>query len=237
MANVLALAQRVCNGRQIPLSKPDALYGASTEDAAVLGELFNEVAETLMLAYTWQEIQGRHTITGDGSTTAWSLPSDFDRMDAKSKLYSSNFAAPLQKISSLDKWIELDTLTAATVHPRWIIYGGQLHIKDALATGVTVEFPYIKNTPVLDADGITYQETFDADTDTFVLNDKLLRLGVIWHWREQNGLPYAEDLESFEVLKAKLITSNKGSETLAMGRPRIPAGVTISSPFTIDPDA
>ena len=36
-----------------------------------------------------------------------------------------------------------------------------------------------------------------ADGDTFVLDERLLRLGMIWQWKAQKGSPYAEDMGTY----------------------------------------
>ena len=36
-----------------------------------------------------------------------------------------------------------------------------------------------------------------ADGDSFVLDERLLKLGMIWQWKANKGSPYAEDMATY----------------------------------------
>ena len=237
MASVLEIAQKITADRRVPLAVPSVLFGGSTQDAVVLRNVINEMARRIARAHNWEMLKKIATVTGDGTATAFARPTDYDRMDKKAQLWSSTFSRPFTKVDSLDKWVELDALAYDTVVNRWIMYGGEIHIKEALASGVTAQYPYISNTPVLDGNGTTQKAAFDSDEDTWRLDDELLELGTIWQYRETKGLPYAEDMATYERAKAKRIMEDKGARTIKVGKPRIPPGVTIASPYSIDPNA
>jgi hypothetical protein len=74
---------------------------------------------------------------------------------------------------------------------------------------------------------------FTQDTDTFVLNDRLLKLGLIWYWKQQKGQPYAEDLETYQTALSQLIGADKGSNLLEVGTRRLPADVSMAYPGVV----
>lgn len=230
MATVLAIAQRVC--QKIGLTQPSSVFGNSDRSYQELAEVLNDMGERIARAHYWQTLKGIATITGDGSTTAFNLPSDYSRQDDKAELWSAALETPLTHITTLDKWLELEVQDFDFVINAWTIYGDQLHVKPALGSTVTAQYAYLKNTWAKASDA-SFKTAFDNDTDEFRLDDDLLRLGAIWQWRESKGLPYAEDMSNYERRLSKLISQDKGSRTIRIGANRLPRGVRIAYPQAI----
>ena len=93
----------------------------------------------------------------------------------------------------------------------------------ALASAVTAKYYYITKNIVDPVTGAN-KEAFTIDTDTFLLDEKVLRLGVIWQWKSNKGLPYAEDLASYETALAEAVSRDKGSKVITVGAQRLPGG-------------
>jgi len=110
---------------------------------------------------------------------------------------------------------------------------GEIHIKPALSTGVQVKYFYQSN--LWGLNGSTPISEFTADTNTFRIDERLLKLGIIWKWREMKGLPYAEDLATYERLLAKLAMRDKGSRIIRLGKAVLPRDTTVAYPQSIDP--
>ena len=47
-------------------------------------------------------------------------------------------------------------------------------------------------------------DSFSADTDNFVLGDRLLKLAMIWQWKANKGSPYAEDMGTYQTALASI---------------------------------
>ena len=91
-----------------------------------------------------------------------------------------------------------------------------MRVRPILEDGETVTFMYVKNVFAKSAASVE-QDCFKADDDEFLLPDRLLRLGLIWQWRESKGLPYAEDMMTYEEVMAKEVRSERGSKVLVVG--------------------
>jgi hypothetical protein len=229
---VLSVAKEV--SKVIGLTQPDVLTSSTDRQYVELLSIIQEMATRIARGYEWQKLSRIHTLTGDGTTEDWDLPSDYDRMLVKSQIWSSSLETPLSPISSLDKWLGMDVQSFDFVVNAWIIYGGQMHIKPALASAVTAKFFYQSNLIVAPNAG-SNKAVFDADTDTFRLDEQMLKLGSIWRWKEQKGQAYAEWMEDYEELKERLIVRDKGSRLLRVGGVRMPADVTMAYPQAIEP--
>ncbi len=229
---IRSVARDAC--KVIGLTVPDVLVGSTDRQYVELVMIAQEMAERIARGHEWQKLSRMHTLTGDGSTEDFDLPSDYDRMLVKSQLWSSSLETPLSPISDLDKWLGLDVQSFDFVVNAWTLYGGQVHIKPALASAVTAKFFYQSNLIVAPEAG-NNKATFTADSDTFRLDEQLLKLGIIWRWKEAKGQSYAEWMTDFEDLKERLVTRDKGSRMIRMGRLRMPADVTLAYPQAIEP--
>lgn len=228
--SLLTVFQQACTSG-IALEKPSAVFGSSSREHIELANIANEMAAMIAASHEWQTLNKIATITGDGSEEDWGLPSDFDRMLDKSQLWSSSLETPLSPISDRDEWLGMDVQSFDFVINAWILYADQIHIKPALSSGVTAQYFYQSNLWALD--GSTPAAEFTDDADTFRLDERLLKLGIIWKWREMKGLPYAEDLATYERLLAKLIARDKGSRIIRIGRTGMPRDANYAYPKSI----
>lgn len=217
----------------IALDVPDVIASSTDREAVELMALANEMAGRIAAGYDWQKLAAIHTITGDGTTTAFDMPSDFSRMLVKSQVWSSSLETALSPITDLDRWLELDVQDFDFVVNAWTIYGGQMHIKPALSDGITAQFFYQKNTIIAPSSGSAKTE-FTADDDTFSIDERLLKLAMIWQWRANKGLPYAEDMVNYETHLSRLVLRDRGSKMLRVGTVRMPKDTSVAYPQAID---
>jgi hypothetical protein len=229
---ILSVFEQVCP--VIGLTVPDAVMASTDREHVELAALANEMASRIAKAHEWQLFNTIATYTGDGSTEDFELPSDYGRMLKKAQVWSSSLETPLSPISDRDRWLGLDIQSFDFVINAWILYGGQIHIKPALADAVTAKHWYQSNLIVAPEAGDN-KTAFTADADTFRLDERLLRLGIIWQWKANKGLAYAEDMATYEEAKEKLICDDKGSRSIRMGAVRLARGARVAYPLTITP--
>jgi|UniRef100_A0A6H1ZB64 hypothetical protein len=228
---LLSVVQSVA--KVVAVDVPDQVASSTDREHVELFALANEMAERIASGHEWQILSRIHTLTGDGTTEDFDLPSDYARMLVKSQVWSSSLETPLSPISDLDKWLGLDVQSFDFVVNAWIIYGGQMHIKPALASAVTAKFFYQSNLIVAPASG-SNKALFTADDDTFRLDERLLTLGMIWQYRAYKGVPYGEDMVNYESYLARLVARDKGSRMLRIGKVRMPSDVTVAYPQAIE---
>lgn len=228
---ILSVCQDACKVIAID-PVPDAVVSSTDRQMVELLHVANEMANRISKGHDWQKFATIHTLDGDGTTEDFELPSDYDRMLIKSQVWSSSLETPLSPITDLDYWLGLDVQDFDFVVNAWTIYGGQMHIKPALSSGVTAKFFYQSNKIVTNA-GNT-KATFTADDDEFRLNEELLKLGMIWQWRANKGLPYSEDMRNYERALEREVVRDKGSRMIRVGKVRMPRDVRQAYPQAID---
>lgn len=230
MATVLATCQKA--SVKIGIAVPAAVYGSSTREHLELSQIANDAAEDILEQHDWQTLKTLHTITGDGATTEWALPTDFLRMPKDQRVWSSAQETPMTHVKSHDEWLELEVKSYELVTRCWTLLGGMLHTKPALATGETAKFYYQSRNYAV---GTAEQEAFTDDADTFRLPDRVLQLGIVWRWRSAKGLNYAEEMTNYEIALAKAIDADKGPRMFAIGRATMPRDADIAYPQAITP--
>lgn len=226
----LSVAQAVCPF--IGLEVPGAVFSSTTREHVELKAVANEMADAIAKAHPWQLLTTLKTHTGDGTTEDFTLPTDYDWMPDANQVWTSDNNQPLCKVPTQDAWLGQIVREFDPVPGNWIIYGGQLHIRAALGSGITAKYFYQSNLIVAPASGAN-KTAFTLDTDTFRLDERLLKLGIIARWKQLKSQPYAQELDDYEVLKEKLIARDKGATILKQGTMRMPKGATLAYPGNV----
>lgn len=219
---------------KIGMEVPTAVMASTAREHVELKNLANEMATRIAKSYDWQKFATLATYTGNGVIEDFNLPTDYDRMPKKARVWASTIQDPLMQVADLDTWLGIQVQNVNVVFGAWIIYGGQIHIRAPLANLATAKHWYQSNLIVTLGGGGT-GTAFVADTDIFRLDERLLRLGIIWEWKAQKGRPYAEDLATYEEAKSKLTTDDKGARQLLVKGRRKPYGAEFAFPYSVTP--
>jgi hypothetical protein len=211
---VLSVVQNVC--LVVAIDKPDQVFATTDREMLEMARLANEIKDRLMTVHDWQVLQTIKTYTGDDVSEGHALPDDYDRMVATASMWSSRWTWAFNHITDPDVWLEYQVVPYTFVNGNWIIFGGQVHVLPVMASTETLKFFYVSN-KIVTANDSTTKADFTADTDTFRIPEKLLELGMIWQWRANKGLPYAEDMQNFELYLNKCIKKDAGSNPIISG--------------------
>ncbi len=188
------------------------IYGSTAQIAIEMADLADEVAKDIMLSQDWRALTKVATITGTGAEN-YALPSDFDRMLLSAEVDdAATWFWGYEPFGSVNDWMRFRSGTYAVQSPGgWILLGGEIQFYPA-PTG-NAQFPYISNL-VVRSEADAEQTGFLADTDTFVLDERLLTLGLIWRWLSQKGLDYSEALATYELALERAQARDKGPRLL-----------------------
>lgn len=210
--------------RRLIGERPATIFSATGDFEAELADLATEVAVDVMKAHDWQRLKVLNTLTGDGVTTSFPLPSDYDRMLLKGDVHPINSLTwRYQRAEDEDQWLTLQDFNL-TSPGAYIIIGGTMQFAPAIPTGETARFYYISNNIA------TGKAAFTLDSDVFLLPERLLTLGVIWKWKAQKRKDYGEDLKNFEIAQGQEIGRDKGSRIIIVGNQRMSANIQPAYP-------
>lgn len=210
--------------------KPAAFFSSTNTLEVELCDLVTEAGKDIADAHDWRALTELATFTGDGSTTAFDLPSDYERMPTGQEVHSGSWETwRYVRAKDLNEWQDIIS-DIGIPHPgAWIMLGGQFQVYPAIPSGDVAKFYYTSKNFAL-SDGETPKDAFSVDTDTFRLDDRLLVLNLIWRWRQMKRLEYAEDMANYERALAGKIKDDKGARVIATGLRRFPGNVRMAYP-------
>lgn len=230
---VLSCIQDASN--RMGIARPSVVFSGTDRTSYELQEAINESAAAIRDDYDWQRLRKVQTMTGDGAYTGFDLPSDYARMLKKTSLIPSDTPhQPLVPILDTDRWLKMELQDVEAITRRWTIYEGQVKISPTLASAVTVKYFYISNQIWLGTgESAPNKADATADEDSFFLGDRILKLALIWSWKQAKGRPYEQEKQDYEQALDVLAGNDKGARMLRVGRPLAPSDVTLAYPWPL----
>ncbi len=218
--SLLSVVRDVC--AVVGVAAPPSVFAALGSNRTMFEMLAcaNEMAQRI--AYDtrdWTMLRATATLVGDGVTTAFNLPANYKRMLLTTNVWrSTSTQQPMVFISDTDEWTQRRTAVENDAWGEWTMMGGNMLIQPAVANGATVTFPYLdKNCVRLAAGG--YGDSFIADGDSFRLDERLLKLGMIWQWMANKGSPYAEPMGTYSDAIANAMGHDAPAPIIIGNRP------------------
>lgn len=222
---LLEIIQRVM--RSLPLSPiASAVVGSSDPTVLQLLEMLQSEGDDLVSRHEWAPLIALHSFAASGvDPQSATLPSDWSRLLVDASYWrSGSKLTPLSGPAPSDIWHRLLSMPGVRFPGYWRMYGGAVQII-GVPSGETVTGEYISNKWILASDGTTTKQFFSADDDTPKLPERLLRLGLIWRWKQSKGLDYAEDLRNAELELERAIAADRSTKSISTRwqmRPEVP---------------
>lgn len=203
-----------------------AIIGNTTPLAKRVLQQARQAASSLSKRANWSALIVENVFTANGQT-AFTLPSDFRSM-VNDTLWDRSRYWALRGALSPQQWqvYKSSIIGTATIEQRW-----RIRIPSGSGAGTSPEFfidptiaatdnstfvyEYVSNNWCRSAGG-TPQSDWQADSDTSVLDENLLELGVRWRLMRRLGLSYEEEREEYEREVDKAVARDGGTATLSL---------------------
>lgn len=234
---VLSVIQDVCLA--VGVTRPDQVFSSTAREHQELASLARECAK--MIAYDsghdWTKLKTIGTFTGDGATGSFDLPADFYRLLRRASMWpSATPSMPYNFIADTDQWFGALQGGFGLIGA-WTMIGEQVHIRVGGSTGYlgntnTAQFYYLTSNYAKDLAGVLKAD-FTADDDTFRLNERLLKLALIYRWKQDKGTDYSEALSDFQNTLFEQIGNDGGSKLITVGGRGSFPGVTTAYPWQL----
>jgi hypothetical protein len=230
---LLTVTREVCAA--VGVSLPTSVFSGINANRTMqeMLALANEMVQRIGYdTRDWTGLTEIQTFTGNGTVTAFPMPANFKRMLKTSEVWrSDSMSAPMRFIADPDEWLQRRMRVHADTRGEWTIQKKTMLIYPAMAAGVTANFMYLsRNLVQLSSGGGGVGDVFMADNDTGILDERMLKLGMIWQWKANKGAPYAEDMGSY----SDALTNNMGSDRPAptfVGHAPISAAAKVAIPW------
>lgn len=214
---MLTIVQNVCRRQNLPV--PSTVMGTSDPQIGQMRALLEEEGNDLAVRGDWQAltVQASHTtvaLEDQGAITT--IASNGFRYIKNETIWDRTSRLPV--CGPLDS-IEWQALKAVvTTGPRYFhrIMGGRLLVNPAPPASDAWYFEYMSENWILGADGTTYKQYFTLDTDTVLLPESLLIMGLRWRWLREKGMEYAELFRTYEAQVVDALGRDGGKPRIRM---------------------
>jgi hypothetical protein len=188
--SLLTLVQQACYMLAIP--PPSAVYGNTDDTALHLLALSNEEGRSLSERHNWQALTTEKTFTTVAAAAQTdSIASDFSRMIPETIFNRTSKRRVIGPVSS-DEWQAAQASSTTYINPVFRIRGGTILIYPTPSAGDTVAYEYITT------DWCSGGAAWTDDTDTGVLTESLMTLGLVWRFKMSRGMDYGPDRQIYE---------------------------------------
>jgi hypothetical protein len=214
--NLLSLVQKFCLRTGIP--KPVTVFGSTNDQVLQAMNLLEEEINDLAARHAWQSLikETTHTTLAAEDQGALSTLSAGFNYIRNQTMWDTTDDLPVLGPVSGEQWQALKATASTGPRYQFRIRGGNLLVNPTPTAGHTWKWEYATKYPILDVDGTTLKEFFTADTDTFLLPDSILLLGLRWRWMREKGLSYAELFQSYELQVKDAMGRDGGRPVLSM---------------------
>lgn len=214
---LLGMMQEVC--KRIGITSPNTVVGNTDENIIQLLSLANEEGEELSERYNWSSMiqEATHTTLAAQSQGAMSTIASGFKFILPDTMWNRTSNRKVWPVSDAE-WQAYQSQALAGPNSFFRIRIGNLYIIPTPTAGQTLAFEYFSKN-WCESSGGTDQSAWAADTDTGILDEQLMRSGIIWRWKKAQGLDYAEDFRQYEGRVANAITRDGAKKHINFGGP------------------
>ncbi len=218
--SILTIAQNI--SAEAGFQQPTYLIGNPDEIAIQLLSLIKRETRLLSDEFFWQKLITDYTFNYVSGQASYALPADYNYILPKT-IWNSSARQPLIcPISPQDWAIQKYYLVTSAYYKQVYMYNNLMEITPTPTSTDTINYQYISNNIYASALGVP-QPNLVADTDTTVVREFIVELGVKLRFLIAKGLISPNDLEnSFEKkdydaqIKRQMMIDGIGQKILSM---------------------
>ncbi len=213
--SALTIVQSVCS--RLGLSIPTAVFSSTDAQVIQLRNLMNEEGQELRDWAAWTKLQTEKTFTTTAAAIqASAVPTDFGwyiNETLWNRTRSVQYAGP----TSESEWQAYQASITQVALPNGVFRfrGGNLLIYPSPTAGDNAAYEYV-SLNWAQTSGNVGLSAMTADTDTAILDEKLIALGIRWRFLKSKGLDYAEDFRTYELQKAQSLARDGGKKRISL---------------------
>jgi len=212
--------------------RPAAVVSSQNEMEVEITNIAQEAAVEIMKSHDWQNLTEFYTLTGTGEET-YPLPADYDRMVQASEVYDPNsWAWGYEHINDYGVWLTQISRGFYAAPGAWMIRKNLFHFAPGPSIGQEAVFPYISKNIFTDANG-SPKARITNDTDSFILDERLLKLSIIWRWLALKKMDFTEELRTYENALSQEQVRDGGARVIRRNSRRVPSGVRPGWPWPL----
>lgn len=189
---------------EVGLLSPDTVISNQDNNVKRLLACAQREGKMLVTKKPWMVLQREHTFSTADGTAEYALPSDFSALLSDTAWNRANYDAIRGPLTAQEWQVyKSGNIGGGIVRDRFRIKrtasgNTKTFFIDPTPSAVeTVAFEYRSN-GWCQSSGGTVQTAWAADTDTGILDEDLMVLGIIWRFKRIGGFDYTTELAEYE---------------------------------------
>ena len=164
-------------------------------------------------------LKKEHTFSTSNGTAAYALPSDFDRLVLETSYNRSDNDLLTGPITSSEYQLVNHGMATTGTTEKFRLKAASNALKFELdptpSSTQTIGFEYV-STQFCQSSGGSGQAAWAADTDTGILDETTMEMGITWRFKAAHGLDYAEDYRQYQLEVRQAIARNGSAPILQL---------------------
>ena len=204
----------------IGITAPDAVTASTDTSVIQLNAVANQEGRALVERYDWEVLTkegSKTTLAATSQGTMVSIAADFGRFSNNTmwnRTTDRTYHGPLTGA----QWQRILAVVSGGITNYFRIRGGSLLLHPTPPAGESIKFEYISKNWVDESGGaVADADKFTGDSQTSVLSEELITLGVIWRFLKIKGLPYDQQFMEYQSRLQEYTQSDGAKPILRMG--------------------
>jgi len=199
--------------------RPTSVISNTDPIARQLLALAQREGKQLMRVSDWAILKKEHTFSTSNGTAAYALPSDFDRLVLETSYNRSDNDILTGPISSSEYQLVNHGMATTGTTEKFRLKAASNALKFELdptpSSTQTIGFEYV-STQFCQSSGGSGQAVWTADTDTGILDETTMEMGITWRFKAAHGLEYGEDYKQYQLEVRQAVARNGSSPVLQL---------------------
>lgn len=214
---VLSVITSFCERTGLPV--PASVLGTTDPQIKQVRAILEEEGNDLASRGSWQGItfEASHTsLAAEDQGAIATIASNGFRYIKNETIWDRTDQLPIIGPMDSAEWQRMKAVVTTGPRYRFRIRGGKLLVNPTPTAGHSWNFEYVSQNWILGADGTTYKSLFTLDTDTILLPESLVLMGLRWRYKKEKGFDYAEDFRTYEMQVKDALGRDGGKPILRM---------------------
>jgi hypothetical protein len=216
---LLTICQDAAN--EIGVPSPSTVVGSTDTTNIQLLAAANREGKNLVAGYDWQTLikeEAHTTLAAESQGDMSTIASDFLRFSNDTmwnRTTDRKYYGPLNN----SQWQRLKASVSSGITNYFRIRGNALLFHPTPPAGQSVYFEYVGKNWAITSGSTANATSYAADSNTTVLDEDLITLGVIWRFLKQKGLPYNNQFEEYKLKLSEKQSKDGAKQIIRMAGP------------------
>jgi len=206
----------------IGITAPNAVTASTDTSVIQLEAAVNQEGRAQVRKYKWEVLikEGSHTtLAAESQGAMTSIASDFGRF-SNNTLWNRTTDRKYYGPITGSEWQEIKAVVSGGITNYFRIRTGNLLMNPTPTAGQSVNFEYVSKNWVDTSGGSTANaDKFSGDSQTTVLEEELIVLGVVWRFLKLKGLPYEQQFMDYQTRLTEYTNQDGAKPILRMAGP------------------